>query len=340
MAHIEANGTVPSVPDADPPPLVLAEVGESGLLARLFPLLAQGPGTLLGPGDDAALVAAPDGRVVVSTDVLVEGRDFRRDWSSAQDVGWKAAAQNLADVAAMGAVPTALVVALVAPGDLPVQWALDLAQGLAAACEGTGASVVGGDLSSGDCITVSVTALGDLQGRTPVLRSGARPGQDVALAGTLGRSAAGLHALGQWGPELAQRRLPELLAAHRRPCPPYAAGPAAASAGASAMLDVSDGLLRDAGRIATASGVTIDLDAGPLGTRVEELRAAGQALGADAWSWVLGGGEDHGLLAVFPPGRAPAGFVVVGRTRAGGPVPVLVAGRAPDAVGGWDHFAP
>lgn len=339
MARVQANGTVPSVPDADPLPLALAEVGESGLLARLFPLLPQGPCTLVGPGDDGALVAAPDGRVVVSTDVLVEGRDFRREWSSAQDVGWKAAAQNLADVAAMGAVPTALVVALVAPGDLPVQWVLDLAQGLAAACEGTGASVVGGDLSSGDAITVAVTALGDLQGRTPVLRSGAKPAQDVALVGVLGRSAAGLDALSQWGPELAEQRLPQLLAAHRRPRPPYASGPVAASAGASAMLDVSDGLLRDAARIATASGVTIDLDFGALSGLVHPLRGPAQALGADAWSWVLGGGEDHGLLAVFPRGRAPVGFVVLGQTRARKPVPVLVAGKAPDALGGWDHFA-
>ena len=330
---------MPSVSDADPLPLVLGDVGESGLLARLFPLLPQGSCTLLGPGDDAALVAASDGRVVVSTDVLVEGRDFRRDWSTAQDVGWKAAAQNLADVAAMGAVPTALVVALVAPADLPVPWALDLARGLAAACEGTGASVVGGDLSSGDAITVAVTVLGDLQGRTPVLRSGAEPGQDVALAGTLGWSAAGLDALRRWGPDEAARRVGEQLAVHRRPRPPYRSGPLAASAGATAMLDVSDGLLRDAARIDTASTVTIDLDAGALGPRVAELRAPGQALGVDPWAWVLGGGEDHGLLAVFAAGQAPEGFVVIGQTRVAGAVPVLVAGAPPEAVGGWDHFA-
>ena len=168
------------------------------------------------------MVAAPDGRVVATTDVLVEGRDFRRDWSSAADVGWKAAAQNLADVAAMGAVPTALLVGLVAPPDLEVAWALGLADGLAAACAGTGAGVVGGDLSSGPLIVVSVTALGDLQGRDPVLRSGARPGDVVAVAGR----ARPLRRPG-WAllrapaaPDVA----PELVAAHRRPTPPYAAG--------------------------------------------------------------------------------------------------------------------
>ncbi len=305
----------------------------------MFPLLPAGANTLLGPGDDAAVVGSPDGRVVASADVLVEGRDFRRDWSSGQDVGWKAAAQNLADIAAMGAVPTSLLVSLVAPGDLPVEWALDLARGLAAACEGTGVGVVGGDLSSGAAITVAVTALGDLQGRTPVLRSGAQPGQVVALAGVLGRSAGGLAALQAWGPDIAAGRCPDLLAAHRRPRPTYALGPVAASAGATAMLDISDGLLRDAGRVCAASGVGIDLDETALGRFAERLRPAAEALGIDPWEWVLGGGEDHGLLAVFATGKVPAGFVVIGRTSAQGPA-VTVSGREPLLGSGWDHFTP
>ena len=325
--------------DAASPPPVLADLGESGLLARVFPLLPVGAHTLLGPGDDAAVVAAPDGRVVATADVLVEGRDFRRDWSSAQDVGWKAAAQNLADVAAMGAVPTSLLVSLVAPATLPVDWVLDLVRGLADACEGTGAGVVGGDLSSGDAITVAVTALGDLQGRTPVLRSGAQAGQDVALAGVLGLSAGGLQALRAWGPDVAAGRCPYLLAAHRRPRPPYGLGPVAAAAGATAMLDISDGLLRDAARVAAASDVAIDLDEAALGWYVERLRPAAQAHGVDPWQWVLGGGEDHGLLAVFASGQAPDGFIVIGRTQAasGGPA-VTVNGRDLFPGSGWDHF--
>ncbi|WP_414696425.1 thiamine-phosphate kinase, partial [Pengzhenrongella sp.] len=173
------------------------------MLALIFPLLSPGPATLLGPGDDAAVVAAPDGRVVVSTDVLVEGRHFRRNWSTGADVGWRAAMQNLADIAAMGASPTSLVVTLVAPADLPVSWVTGLAGGLAAACGPHGVGVVGGDLSGGDLIVVSVTVHGDLAGRPPVLRSGARAGDVVAHAGVRGWSAAGLALLGAGRGEVA-----------------------------------------------------------------------------------------------------------------------------------------
>jgi thiamine-monophosphate kinase len=327
----------------------LADVGEAGLLRAIFPLLPPGDHTILGPGDDTAVVAAPDGRVVATTDVMVEGRDFRGDWSTPQDVGAKAAAQNLADVAAMGAEPTALLVGLVAPADLPLAWAVGLSEGLAAGCAGTGVGVVGGDLSSGPVVIVSVTALGHLAGRRPVLRSGARAGDVVALAGTLGRSAAGL-ALLQSGRDAepmsthggAGARPAELVAVHRRPRPPYAAGPEAARAHASAMLDVSDGLLRDAGRVAEASGVCLDLDGVALAGFVEPLQPVAGALGADPWQWVLAGGEDHGLLATFPPGAVPASFTVIGAVRpaVGGPS-VLVDGRPPvSAVPGWDHCRP
>jgi len=147
---------------------------------------------LVGIGDDAAVLAAPDGRVVASTDFLLEGRHFRRDWSSARDIGRKAAARSLIDVAAMGAVPTGLLVALAAPGDLPAGWARDLAAGLAAECARAGASVVGGDTARASSVLLATTGLGDLAGRAPVLRSGAAPGDLVAVAGPLGRAAAGL----------------------------------------------------------------------------------------------------------------------------------------------------
>ncbi len=191
--------------------------GEAAVLARLLPHLPAGPAALLGPGDDAAVVAAPDRRVVATTDLLVQGRDFRTDWSSGADVGAKAAAQNLADLAAMGAVPTGLLLTLGAPPGTPLAWLEDLAAGLGRACARWGTGVVGGDLSASAEILVSVTALGDLQGREPVLRSGARPGDVLALAGALGRSAAGLALLLAGGPALAERVAPALLAAHRRP---------------------------------------------------------------------------------------------------------------------------
>ena len=175
----------------------MAELGEFGLIAAVSAVLwpdqqGTGTGALVGIGDDAAVLAAPDGRVVASTDFLLEGRHFRRDTSSAADVGVKAAARSLIDVAAMGAVPTGLLVALAAPGDLPVSWALGLARGLAPECARAGASVVGGDTARASSVLLAVTGLGDLGGRAPVLRSGAAPGDLVAVAGPLGRAAAGL----------------------------------------------------------------------------------------------------------------------------------------------------
>lgn len=326
-------------------PLLVRDVPEEALLARIFPLLPAAPTTLVGPGDDCAVVAAPDGRYVVSTDVLVEDRHFRRRWSTGYDVGWRAAAQNLADVASMGARPAALVVSLVMPGDLPVEWVTGLARGLAAACTPLGAAVVGGDLSGGDQTVVAVTVHGDLEGRDPVLRSGARAGDVVALAGTVGRSAAGLVLLEAGRPD------PDLTAAYLRPDPPLAAGPRAADAGATAMMDVSDGLLRDAGRIARSSGVRLDLAGAALDPDREELRAAASAVaeagdagaGPDAWrgvvdGWVLAGGEDHALLATFPRGVAlPAPFRAIGTVLDGAPG-VTVDGEAPRSATGWDHF--
>jgi len=146
----------------------------------------------VGNGDDAAVLRAPDGRVVATTDLLVEGRHFRRGWSGPFDIGCKAAAQNLADVAAMGASPTALLVGFATPGDLAVAWAEDLARGIAEECKRAGAHVAGGDVSSADSIMIAITALGDLGGREPVTRGGAHPGDRLAVAGRLGRSAAGL----------------------------------------------------------------------------------------------------------------------------------------------------
>lgn len=315
-----------------------SELSEEALLARIFPLLSVGEDTLLPPGDDAAVVAAPDGRFVVTTDVLVEDQHFRRSWSSGEDVGRRAAVQNLADVAAMGARPTSLVVALVIPADLPASWVEGLARGLAAECAPLGVGVVGGDLSGGPLVVVAVTAHGDLGGRAPVLRSGARAGDVVAHAGVTGRSAAGLALLGAGAADPDR----ELVDAYLRPVSPLASGPAAAAAGATAMLDVSDGLLRDAGRLARASGVRVDLDTAAFASDVDRLQHAATALGASAQRWVLDGGEDHGLLATFPAGTVlPTPFRAVGRVHAvaAGEAPgVRVDGRPAPARSGWDHF--
>src|SRR2546421_3439201 len=281
------------VPVVEP---TISETGEFGLIRRVVARLAGAKAALLGPGDDAAVVAAPDGRVVATTDVLVEGRHFRRDWSAAADVGHRAAAANLADVAAMGAVPTALLVGLCAPADLKVAWAEELADGLADEAALAGAGIVGGDMSSGPVLVISVTALGDLGGREPVRRDGARPGDVVALAGRVGYAAAGYTVLSRGF------RTPRLLVeAHRRPEVPYAAGPQAAGLGATSMIDVSDGLLADLGHLATASGVGIDVHRAAFPVPAQMRDAAG-ALGVDPHAWILTGGDDHALAATLPAG--------------------------------------
>jgi thiamine-monophosphate kinase len=311
--------------------MTVVGTGEFGLISRITARLGSGPACLLGPGDDAALVAASDGRVVASTDILVEGRHFRRDWSSAADVGHRAAAANLADIAAMGATPTALLVAIAAPRDLEPEWLEELADGLAAESALVGASVVGGDLSAGPAVVVSVTALGDLRGGSPVLRSGARPGDVVAVAGRLGYAAAGYTVLSRGF------RSPKLLVeAHRRPQVPYPAGPAAARLGATSMIDVSDGLLADLGHVAEASAVSIDLDRSAFDIPAP-MRDAASALGVDPYGWVLGGGDDHALAATFPPLTVLTGdWLVVGTVAEG--AGVTVGGRPFTDATGWDHF--
>ena len=269
------------------------------------------------------MVAAPDRRVVVSTDVLVEGRHFRRDWSTAADIGHKAAAQSLIDIAAMGATPTAIVVGLAAPEDLPLDWTDALTDGLRAECDRTAASVVGGDVVRAPLVVVSVTALGDLTGLAPVTRSGARPGDVVVTSKGLGASTAGLREL------LAADAEGAHVAAHRRPRPPYSLGPALARAGATSMVDTSDGLLADLGHVAAGSAVTIDLSL----AGVRQAAAAG-VTDADA----LTGGEDHALVATLPAGaRVPRECVVIGAVSEG--AGVTVDGRTWDGATGWDHFA-
>lgn len=322
--------------------ITIADVGEFGLISAIDRALAghTSPGVHLGRGDDAAVVAAPDGRVVVSTDMLVEGRHFRRDWSSARDVGMKAAAQNLIDVAAMGAHGSTLVVALALPADLPVDWVTELYSGMRAEAEAQGAAIVGGDVVRGERIVISVTVMGDLAGATPVLRSGAQVGDIVAVAGRLGWAAAGLSILSR-----GFRTPRALVDAHRRPEPPYAAAWAAAAAGATAMIDVSDGLVADLMHIAVASGVAMDIDPTALVVG-EPVAAAAAAFNADPLVWILTGGEDHAVVATFPAGTTlPEGFIAFSTVVEPADVPALsgpgvtVAGRVPLGAAGHDHFA-
>jgi thiamine-monophosphate kinase len=266
----------------------------------------------------------------VSTDLMVEGRHFRRDWASAADVGHRAAAQNLSDINAMGGTARHLTIGLAAPADLPVAWALDFARGFAEECASVGATVVGGDVTRADEIVIAVTVLGQCF-QSPVLRSGAQPGDLLALTGRQGWAAGGLAVLGR-----GFRSPRVLVEAYRRPEPPYAAGKQAAEAGATALIDVSDGLVAEAGHLAEASGVAIDVRTGTF-VIPEPLQAVGAALGADPLQFILGGGDDHALLATFPDlASVPAGWQVVGEVTAG--EGVTVDGAAYEGPTGWTHF--
>jgi thiamine-monophosphate kinase len=321
----------------------LGELGEAAVLRRIFPRLPDAGVALVGPGDDAAVLAAPDGRYVVTTDTMVHGPDFRLAWSTPHDLGWKAAASNLSDVAAMGARPTALVVAVAAPPETEALFLESLADGLRDACAelAPGCGVVGGDLSVSATLVIAVTAFGDLEGRDAVLRSGARPGDVVAVSvgagGALGLAAEGLALLFEQGVDdegvpdagraLALRNASSAsieaqpIEAQLTPRPPLADGVAAALAGATAMLDLSDGLAIDARRVADASGVALDLESTAVGSPL-----------------ALTGGEDHALLATFPAGTAlPGGFRRIGAVREGSGL--LVDGRAYGERGGWDPYA-
>ncbi|CDO27248.1 thiamine-phosphate kinase [Mycolicibacterium porcinum] len=309
----------------------LAGAGEFVVIDRLVAGRTQAGAVTLGPGDDAAVVAVADGRAVVSTDMLVQDRHFRLDWSTPRDIGRKAIAQNAADIEAMGGRSTAFVVAFGAPSDTSVTAATELADGLWDEAGRLGASIAGGDLVNAPQWVISVTVLGDLGGREPVCRRGARVGDTVAVAGELGRSAAG-YAL--W--ERAVEGFAELRQRHLTPQPPYGQGARAADAGATSMTDVSDGLLADLGHIASASEVGIDLDRGLLDSDRREVADAAAAVGADPWEWVLGGGEDHALAATFP-GAVPPGWRAIGRV-VDGPATVLVDGAPWAGDAGWQSF--
>lgn len=326
---------MPLPPDATSADATLADAGEFGLIAEFVALFPQGEQVLVGPGDDAAVLRIRNGHVVVSTDLMVEGRHFRRDWASAEDVGHRAAAQNLSDINAMGGRAHSVTIGLAAPADLPVSWALDFARGFAAECGLVGASVVGGDLTRADEIVIAVTVIGACT-QSPVLRSGASAGEVVAIAGRQGWAAGGLAVLGR-----GFRSPRVLVEAYRRPEPPYEAGLAAAEAGATAMIDVSDGLVADLAHLAESSGVRIDLHTAALEVP-EPLHAVGAALNSDPVHLVLGGGDDHALVATFADAASvPDGWAIIGRVHEsaeGGGGRVTVDGAPYEGTPGWTHF--
>lgn len=334
-----------------------AGIGEEELVARILAICTpsrDNPTVIVGPGDDAAVIESPDARTVMSTDLLIEGRHFRRDWSEPADIGLRAAAANFADVAAMGAQPTALVIGLGIPPDIDPSWVEALMRGVMAEAQRAGAAVVGGDVVAADQLTISGTAVGDLQGRDPILRSGAVSGDVVATAGRLGWAAAGLAVLSR-----GFRSPRALVDAHRRPEPPYDLARMAAQSGAHALMDVSDGLLLDLDRMARASEVRINLDSHSIEI-ADPIAAAAAAYNLHPLQWVLGGGDDHAFVATFASGaKIPAGWHIIGQVfsedadvydadadadaaranRKDSPAPrVTVDGKASDFAPGFTHF--
>jgi thiamine-monophosphate kinase len=324
----------------------VAELGERELLARILRRLPDVE-LPLGPGDDSAILAAPDGRVVVTSDTMIEGPDFRLEWSSPQQLGHKAMVSNLSDIAAMGARPTGLVVALAVPGSTPAAFVEGLAEGMAEALRqhAPGCGIAGGDLATAPQVLIAVTAFGSLDGQAPVLRSGARPGDALAVSGALGQAAAGLKLLFAGLRESRDAEAQRLIGAQLAPQPDLTAGLRAARAGASAMMDLSDGPLLDADRLAKASGVRVDLEPGRFAHLTDRLAShLARLLGLKplasaelALELQLTGGEEHTMLATFPEGVAlPDGFTRIGTVREGTPG-VTVGGR-PAAARGWDPY--
>jgi thiamine-monophosphate kinase len=290
----------------------LAELGEFGLLAEL-----ERRRLASGIEHDAAVL---EGGLVVTQDALVEAVHFRLEWTSWRDLGYKAAAVNLSDLAASGATPIALLVTLGAPPTAEVERVLELYEGLNEA----GVPIVGGDTTRAERLCLGVTALGRSD-RVPG-RAGARPGDVLVVTGSLGAAAAGFLCL-QAGIDSA------LVAAHRRPPLRLDEGRALARH-AHALLDVSDGLAADAGHIAARSGCrcVIDLERVPI---AEGVAAVAERLGRNPYELACAFGEDYELLAAVDD---PGGLAVVGRCETGSGVELRLDGRAFDLSGGWDHF--
>jgi thiamine-monophosphate kinase len=285
---------------------MLSKLGEFGLLAEL-----ERRGLLGGLDAEGAVLA---GGVVVTQDTLVEGVHFRRRWTSWRDLGYKAAAINLSDLAAMGAEPEALLVSLALPLDTEAAAIAELYEGL----NEPGIAVAGGDTTRAEELVIAVTAVGRSE-RVPG-RAGARPGDLIVVTGPLGGAAAGLHALCE-----GLTGFDELVERHRRPPIRLAEGRRLAAV-AHAVVDLSDGIGGDAARIAARSGCRIVLDPGavPRAPRSDEV--------ADLPFWTMG--EDYELLAAVAPEDAEAlGFPVVGRCEDG-------AGVEPEELAGWDSFRP
>ncbi len=312
------------------------------------------PGLRLGPGDDAALVECDSGLEILTADLLVEGVHFREETTSPRDLGYKSLTVNVSDVAAMGGRPRYALVSLAIPAGIEMPWIVDLYGGLREAAGRYGLAIVGGDLSRSNETVIAVAVTGEVGKNRAVTRSGARPGDRVVVTGALGAAAAGLRLA-----EANRREVAEgleaawgrsLLEAYARPVARIGEGETLAAAGATAMMDLSDGLAKDLDRLCRESevGARIDLSLIPV---ADALREGASALGLDAVELALEGGEDYELLATLAPEAVQR---VAGRVaeRFGTPltdIGEIVEGEGITAIDmdgrerrlepkGWDHF--
>jgi thiamine-monophosphate kinase len=307
------------------------EFSESEVIAELSKIFTRRDSrVLVGIGDDAAVVTSPLQKTVITTDMAVEGVHFRREWSTPDEIGEKITAANLADVFAMGATPEHLVVSISLTGNESLVWIKELARGIEAEARSCDVLVIGGDVVRGPVITISMTAIGQVD--MPILRSGSKVGDEIVITNLPGWSAAGLHLL-QHNINVSAlepaRCVERALAQFRAPSVPYS--DAISLRRAHAMCDISDGLLVQAGQMATETMFVINSDLLRLHPDFADLTGLAAQVDADVWDWIAGGGEDHAFLAT---GIDLPGFVI-GAVEQGTGVVLLGVAEAPK---GYSHF--
>jgi thiamine-monophosphate kinase len=330
------------------------ELTEDQLIAAVTKVLSgDAPGVLVGVGDDAAVVEAGRGSMVVTTDMLVEGVHFELGSIAPTDLGSKAIVVNVSDVAAMGGSPRYAVVSLGLSPTVETAWVMELYGGMRAACDEYALSLVGGDTNRADEVVVSITVIGEVPVGAAVRRDGARPGDLIGVTGSLGAAAGGL-LLSRLHPARLGRALGEpwgraLLEALHRPVARVGEARTLAQAGATSMMDLSDGLAKDLSRLCAASGygARIRLDTVPVSAAA---RAGADTLGVDALDLAVSGGEDYELLATLDATafdrareelheRFGVTLTEVGVIIDEGLVAVGEDGERPLEAKGWDHFS-